>query len=162
MAARQRLQVGSIIRVTLADSSLAYIQYIGDGFYGDAVRVLPGRYRNDLSGKEMSALSDGPERFVTQTMIRLLLKMDGVAVLGRSTARPVPEIAPAWLVTPASKDPQKQWVAFVGEEKSIPMPEYRRRFPNRETDNLPGTGVLFPERLRSVLLSEESATGQFE
>ena len=34
------------------------------------------------------------------------------------------------------------------------MLEYRRLFPDRYTGIMPGTEVLFPEALRSVVLSE--------
>jgi hypothetical protein len=143
-----------VICLILDGGSMAYIQYIGDGFYGDAVRVLPGHYREDLTPDELSALCDGPERFVAQTMLRQLLRRDGVTVCGRYSAKPVSDLVPAWLVTPAPKDTQKQWVTTGLHEKSILMSEYRRRFPDRETADMPGTGVLFPERLRTVVSSE--------
>jgi hypothetical protein len=159
---RQNAPVGSLIRLSLADGSTAYIQYVGEGIYGDTVRVLPGRYDKELDPGELSALAAGPDRYIVQTMLRPLLKLDGVTVCGWRAARPVSDLVPAWLVTPASKNPEEQWVAFAGDEKSITMSDYRQRFPGRETDDMPGTKVLFPERLRRLVLSEWTPKDRIE
>jgi hypothetical protein len=142
---------GEVLHLPLEIDKHCYVQYTGEARDGSLLRILPGIYTSDLDHDALSALVAGPEVFITQCFLKLLLKeIPGTKKMGSFQ---IPESAlgiPPMQMSPVSEDPSKRWIVDSTGE-GIPAIRFQELHPDIDIRDLPHTFIPFPDTLQELI-----------
>jgi hypothetical protein len=89
-----------LIRFPVDDRQWAYVHFIGGGIWGDAVRVLPGLFTEELSVEDLIELASREERFVIQTFVLSVMELPGARVETVIETQDSWDLVPWWVSAP--------------------------------------------------------------
>jgi hypothetical protein len=151
-----------VIWFPVGDESGAYVHYIGYGIHGDAVRVLPGLYSDELSAQQVVDLASQQERFIAQTFVLSVLDVPGAHVVSVLETRPASELAPWWCSGPIPDRFEDRWIIGLDRETHYQMGDFVKAHPEVDPTNLPDTGVYGEGLLQELIrVAWRPADGRF-
>ena len=134
-------KIGSCIQLPLGGERWGYIQFIGPGIHGDAVRVLPGTFPDPLSADQVGILVSGDESFIAQTFVLSALDLPKAKVVLLSPTRSSSELAPWWVLSPIPTLFEDRWVISFDGSRQYRMADFLKEHPEIDPRNLPETAV---------------------
>lgn len=134
-------KIGSCILLPLGDGRCAYVQFIGPGIYGDAVRVLPGTYDGPLEVEQVNELASGPEAYIAQTFVLNVLELPGARIVSTLETKKASELAPWWVSSPIPAEFENRRVISFDRDKRYKMTDFVREHPEIDPTSLPETAV---------------------
>jgi hypothetical protein len=158
----KRAKVGSCIQFPLGDGSFSYIEFIGPGIHGDAVRVLPGIYVDPLGPDEVDDLASGDEDFIAQTFVLSALDLPKAEVVLLRHTRSSAELAPWWVSSPIPARLEDRWVISFDRSEQYRMSEFAIEHPEVNPTNLPETAINGEGVLQDMIrMGWKPACGEF-
>jgi hypothetical protein len=157
-----RARVGSCIQFPLGDGRWSYIQFIGPGIHGDAVRVLPGIYVDPLSTDQVDALASGVEDYIAQTFVLSALDLPTAEVVLLRDTRSSSELAPWWVSSPIPARSEDRWVISFDRSKHYRIADFSKEHPEVNPTDLPETAVNGEGALQDMIrMGWKPAYGDF-
>jgi len=138
----RRGEPGSVLRLRLSNGQFGYVQYVCPGWFGSAIRVLPGTYDESLGEAELRRLVAGPSLFRTQYGIDREWRRSGAKIVARL---PIPDAEagmPPFRMAADPADDEHSWVKRP-DGTSVRNPQYAAENPGIDFDSLPLSPVPF-------------------
>jgi hypothetical protein len=158
----RRAKIGSCIQFPLGDGNWSYIQFIGPGIHGDAVRVLPGIYHKPLPVDQIDALVSGDEVFIAQTFVLSVLNLPTAEAVLLRVSRSSSELAPWWVSSPIPARLEDRWVIRFDRSKQYRMADFLKEHPEINPTNLPETAINGEGVLQDMIrMGWKPAYGEF-
>lgn len=137
--AARRLTSGDVVKASVRDGRVAYLQYTCPGWHAPVVRVLPGLFDKPVDGERLRALVAGASLFRTQFRVDEWHK--AVVV---NLPVPVQEAdLPPFRFTSASPRPSHRGSVKEPDGETVDDFEFLARHPDRAIEDLPLWDIPF-------------------